>query len=158
MVLKLWVFILSLTLDILYTITKWQPRRLATLWASTACYKDSVTFYIHIKFISHTLCKVRWDHLNDSWNIVTGVNPSLTKTDVSHYTTAGDEEKVSSPLQHFEALSNENPNLVIVVTRRAYRHGNKWWQITYVIQIINKYVSIENINLYDILFVFNHRF
>jgi hypothetical protein len=24
----------------------WDPRRLTTLWASTACYKDSFTFYL----------------------------------------------------------------------------------------------------------------
>jgi hypothetical protein len=27
----------------------WEPRRLATLWASTACYRDSFTFYINTK-------------------------------------------------------------------------------------------------------------
>jgi hypothetical protein len=26
----------------------WEPRRLTTLWASTACYRDSFTFYLHI--------------------------------------------------------------------------------------------------------------
>jgi hypothetical protein len=24
----------------------WEPRRLTTLWASTACYRDSFTFFI----------------------------------------------------------------------------------------------------------------
>jgi hypothetical protein len=27
----------------------WDPRRLTTLWASTACYRDSFTFYIYMK-------------------------------------------------------------------------------------------------------------
>jgi hypothetical protein len=26
----------------------WEPRRLATLWASTACYRDSFTFYLYL--------------------------------------------------------------------------------------------------------------
>jgi hypothetical protein len=31
----------------------WDPRRLTTLWASTACYRDSFTFF----FLSLTTCK-----------------------------------------------------------------------------------------------------
>jgi hypothetical protein len=26
----------------------WEPRRLTTLWASTACYRDSVTFILDV--------------------------------------------------------------------------------------------------------------
>jgi hypothetical protein len=25
----------------------WEPRRLTTLWATTACYRDSLTFFIN---------------------------------------------------------------------------------------------------------------
>jgi hypothetical protein len=32
-----------------------KPQRLTTLWASTACYRDSVTFYIHIYSAQLTL-------------------------------------------------------------------------------------------------------
>jgi hypothetical protein len=27
----------------------WEPRRLTTLWASTACYRDSFTFYYNLR-------------------------------------------------------------------------------------------------------------
>jgi hypothetical protein len=26
----------------------WEPRRLTTIWNSTACYRDSFTFYVYI--------------------------------------------------------------------------------------------------------------
>jgi hypothetical protein len=29
----------------------WDPQRLTTLWASTACYKDSFTFYFTILWL-----------------------------------------------------------------------------------------------------------
>jgi hypothetical protein len=29
----------------------WEPRRLTTLWASTACYRDSFTFYVHFLIV-----------------------------------------------------------------------------------------------------------
>jgi hypothetical protein len=31
----------------------WEPRRLTTLWASTACYRDSFTLYLYASFILH---------------------------------------------------------------------------------------------------------
>jgi hypothetical protein len=29
----------------------WEPRRLTTLWASTACYRDSFTFFFYIFYV-----------------------------------------------------------------------------------------------------------
>jgi hypothetical protein len=34
----------------------WEPRRLTTLWASTACYRDSFTFYIYVYVQVDHLC------------------------------------------------------------------------------------------------------
>jgi hypothetical protein len=39
----------------------WEPRRLTTLWASTACYRDSFTFYLISNkwfFLSRRICPV----------------------------------------------------------------------------------------------------
>jgi hypothetical protein len=29
----------------------WEPRRLTTLWASTACYRDNFTFYLLFRYV-----------------------------------------------------------------------------------------------------------
>jgi hypothetical protein len=31
-------------------LSMWEPRRLTTVWAFTACYRDSVTFFIYESF------------------------------------------------------------------------------------------------------------
>jgi hypothetical protein len=36
----------------------WEPRRLTTLWASTARYRNSFTFYVHLTF--HYYCSATW--------------------------------------------------------------------------------------------------
>jgi hypothetical protein len=41
----------DLTANCESTIWKmWEPRRLTTLWASMACYRDSFTFFMHFSF------------------------------------------------------------------------------------------------------------
>jgi hypothetical protein len=41
------IALLNLTAICELTVYKmWEPRRLTTLWASTACYRDSFTFYL----------------------------------------------------------------------------------------------------------------
>jgi hypothetical protein len=40
----------------------WEPRRLTILWASTARYRDSFTFFIGLKKVKLSLCLIK--HLN----------------------------------------------------------------------------------------------
>jgi hypothetical protein len=37
-----------------------EPRRLTTLWASTACYRDSFTFYLYLTCIFISSAHLRW--------------------------------------------------------------------------------------------------
>jgi hypothetical protein len=36
----------------------WKPRRLTTLWASTACYRDSFNFITFIQIFHYSVCRI----------------------------------------------------------------------------------------------------
>jgi hypothetical protein len=52
------IALLNLTAICVPTVWKmWEPRRLTTLWASTACYRDSFIFLPFIIIIINVTCK-----------------------------------------------------------------------------------------------------
>jgi hypothetical protein len=59
----------------------WEPRRLTTLWASTACYRDSFTFLLLLTVVKvniRVMVSIRWRFINGEHVVFCGfMNPDL---------------------------------------------------------------------------------
>jgi hypothetical protein len=56
----------------------WEPRRRTTLWASTACYRDSFKFLLSTKLISPKNCHCEENAGDTILNAATGISLAFT--------------------------------------------------------------------------------
>jgi hypothetical protein len=49
----------------------WEPRRLTNLWASTACYRDSFTFFFYLYLILKLFLQATYKLLNSEREVST---------------------------------------------------------------------------------------
>jgi hypothetical protein len=81
----------------------WEPRRLTTVWASMACYRDSFTFYLYLKTFKPR--EVTRKHMKghpvstDPWRNSKDLSSAIRWTSSLVYTAAGSWNQINSKLQ-----------------------------------------------------------